>query len=93
MLLRPMPPIKRLSRAFHHRGELVIKLLAGSAFVHEAQIDRGKMIDGQSAQVVLDPLGELRRRIETQHPARAVPSRAYLADQRQSPRDMDTAPP
>src|SRR6202020_865946 len=68
----------------HHRGELVIESLARRAIVHEAQIDRGEMVDGQAAQVVLDPQGQLGRRIETQHSARPVPSRANLADQRQS---------
>src|ERR1039458_5121069 len=67
-----------------HRGELVIESLAGPGVVHEAQIDRGETVDCQAAQVVLDSLRELRRRIETQHPARRVPSRANLADQRQS---------
>jgi site-specific DNA-cytosine methylase len=42
------------------------------------------MVDCQASQVVLDSLSELRRRIETQHSARQVPSRANLADQRQS---------
>ena len=53
----------------HHRGELVIKSRAGPGVVHEAQIDRGKMVNCQSAQVVLDSLRELGRGIETQHPA------------------------
>ena len=68
----------------YHRSELVIESLAGPGIVHEAQIDDGKMVDGQASQVVLDSLRELRRRIEAQHPARQVPSRANLADQRQS---------
>src|SRR5258708_32239057 len=42
------------------------------------------MVDGQASQVVLDSLRELHWRIEAQHSSRQVPSRANLADQRQS---------
>ena len=67
----------------HHHGQLVVESLAGPGVVHEAQVHRREMIDGQAPQVVLDSLPELHRRIRAQHPARPVAARADLADQRQ----------
>jgi hypothetical protein len=63
------PPDEAAIAGVQHRRQLIIELLAGLGVVHEAQVDRGKVVDRQAPEVVLDSLRELSRCVEPQYPA------------------------